>query len=81
VRCFCCTIAHTILSYIVMTGCHVVGLCFFTAAAAAGYALYGFLTMAMDGTAALLLALLDLHIVPAFDKPWRSLSLAEFWGR
>uniref|UniRef100_A0A383VNU6 Wax synthase domain-containing protein n=1 Tax=Tetradesmus obliquus TaxID=3088 RepID=A0A383VNU6_TETOB len=45
------------------------------------YALYGFLTMAMDGTAALLLALLHLHIVPAFDKPWRSLSLTEFWGR
>jgi hypothetical protein len=51
------------------------------AAAAAGYALYGFLTMAMDSTAALLIALLDLHIVPPFDKPWCSLSLAEFWGR
>jgi hypothetical protein len=51
------------------------------AAAAAGYALYGFLTMAMDSTAALLIALLDLHIVPPFDRPWRSLSLAEFWGR
>jgi hypothetical protein len=47
----------------------------------AGYALYGFLTMAMDSTAALLIALMDLHIVPAFDKPWRSLSLTEFWGR
>jgi hypothetical protein len=37
--------------------------------------------MAMDSTAALLIALLDLHIVPPFDRPWRSLSLAEFWGR
>eukprot|EP00879_Flechtneria_rotunda_P011027 GHRR01011522.1.p1 GENE.GHRR01011522.1~~GHRR01011522.1.p1 ORF type:complete len:233 (+),score=93.74 GHRR01011522.1:682-1380(+) len=35
----------------------------------------------MEGPAAALIALLDLQVVPPFDKPWLSTSLADFWSR
>jgi hypothetical protein len=51
------------------------------AAAAAGLALYGFITFLMDGPAALLIAVMGLKVVPPFDKPWLSETLADFWSR
>jgi hypothetical protein len=35
----------------------------------------------MEGPAALLIAALGLEVVPPFDKPWLSESLADFWTR
>jgi hypothetical protein len=46
-----------------------------------GLALYGFITFLMDGPAALLMSGLGLKVVPPFDKPWLSESLADFWSR
>jgi D-alanyl-lipoteichoic acid acyltransferase DltB (MBOAT superfamily) len=47
----------------------------------AGLALYGFITFLMDGPAALLISVMGLKVVPPFDKPWLSQSLADFWSR
>lgn len=41
----------------------------------------GFLGIIMDGPASLLTSLVGLSIVPTFDQPWLSSSLADFWGR
>jgi hypothetical protein len=35
----------------------------------------------MEGTAAVLMVLLGLEVVPPFDQPWRSISIADFWSR
>lgn len=35
----------------------------------------------MNGPAAVLTGLAELDVVPPFDKPWMSTSLADFWGR
>jgi hypothetical protein len=35
----------------------------------------------MNGPAAVLTSLAELDVVPPFDKPWLSTSLADFWGR
>jgi len=43
--------------------------------------LYGFITFVMEGTAAVLMVLLGLEVVPPFDQPWRSISIADFWSR
>jgi hypothetical protein len=47
----------------------------------AGLALYGFITFLMDGPAALLIGVTGLKVVPPFDKPWLSETLADFWSR
>mmetsp|Transcript_37067 Transcript_37067/g.93487 ORF Transcript_37067/g.93487 Transcript_37067/m.93487 type:complete len:445 (-) Transcript_37067:547-1881(-) len=41
----------------------------------------GFLGLLMDGPASLITHLVGLAIVPTFDQPWLSCSLADFWGR
>ncbi|KAF8068287.1 ASAT1 [Scenedesmus sp. PABB004] len=46
-----------------------------------GLGLYGFITFLMDGCAAPLIGLADMQVVPPFDKPWMSVSLADFWTR
>lgn len=35
----------------------------------------------MTGPGALLTGLLGLDVVPPFDKPWLSSSLADYWSR
>ncbi|KAI8470185.1 MAG: hypothetical protein J3K34DRAFT_510765 [Monoraphidium minutum] len=44
------------------------------------YGLYAFVSAVMGGPA-LLLGLIGLEVVPPFDRPWLSTSLADFWGR
>lgn len=46
-----------------------------------GLALCSFISFIMNGPAALLTNLADLDVVPPFDKPWLSTSLADFWSR
>ncbi|GFR44080.1 hypothetical protein Agub_g5240 [Astrephomene gubernaculifera] len=43
--------------------------------------LYSFVGFLMDGPAALAVEALELPLVPTFDEPWKSCSLADFWGR
>ncbi|GBF93871.1 hypothetical protein Rsub_06870 [Raphidocelis subcapitata] len=43
--------------------------------------LYGFISFLMNGPALLLTSLAGLEMVPSFDAPWKSASLAEFWAR
>ncbi|GIL54911.1 hypothetical protein Vafri_10609 [Volvox africanus] len=45
------------------------------------FALYAFVGFLMDGPAALALEALGLQLIPTFDHPWMSSSLADFWGR
>lgn len=55
-------------------------LCVLTTARA-GLGLCAFISFLMDGPAAVLIAALDMRVVPPFDKPWLSTSLADWWGR
>lgn len=45
------------------------------------FGLVGFLGLLMDGPASLATSLIGLNIIPTFDQPWLSSSLADFWGR
>jgi hypothetical protein len=45
------------------------------------WALYSFLGLLMDGPAAFFLSLVNIQILPTFDRPWLSSSLSDFWGR
>ncbi|KAG2496338.1 hypothetical protein HYH03_005568 [Edaphochlamys debaryana] len=45
------------------------------------FGLYAFVGFLMDGPAAVAVEALGLQLVPTFDQPWRSTSLADFWGR
>jgi hypothetical protein len=44
-------------------------------------AILGFVTLLMDLPAAVLSGPLGLELIPSFDEPWLSNSLADFWGR
>lgn len=48
---------------------------------ACAFAIYGFVSALMTGPGALLPAALGLEVVPPFDQPWLSTSLADYWGR
>ncbi|KAG2437104.1 hypothetical protein HYH02_011362 [Chlamydomonas schloesseri] len=43
--------------------------------------LYFFVGFLMDGPGAVAVEALGLQLVPTFDAPWLSTSLADFWGR
>ncbi|KAI8470832.1 MAG: hypothetical protein J3K34DRAFT_419127 [Monoraphidium minutum] len=43
--------------------------------------LYGFISFLMTGPAVPLTSVAGLEVVPPFDAPWMSASLAEFWAR
>eukprot|EP00775_Hariotina_reticulata_P010019 gene10019-10174_t len=43
--------------------------------------LYAFISFVMEGTAAALMGLLSLEVVPPMDQPWKSTSIADFWSR
>jgi hypothetical protein len=45
------------------------------------FAILGFVTLLMDLPAAVLSGPLGLELIPSFDEPWLSDSLADFWGR
>ncbi|EFJ41473.1 hypothetical protein VOLCADRAFT_121638 [Volvox carteri f. nagariensis] len=45
------------------------------------FGLYSFVGVLMDGPAALAVEALGLQLIPTFDQPWLSSSLADFWGR
>lgn len=47
----------------------------------AALGLVGFLGLLMDGPAAFATSVLRLRIIPTFDQPWYSSSLADYWGR
>ena len=47
----------------------------------AAVGLYAFLGFLMDGPATLATSLIGLRISPHFDEPYRSHSIASFWGR
>ncbi len=47
----------------------------------AAFGLVGFLGLLMDGPASIVTGLIGLKIIPTFDQPWFSSSLADFWGR
>jgi hypothetical protein len=49
--------------------------------AVAALGLCSFISIIMDGPGGLIVALLDLELVPPFDHPWFMTSLADFWGR
>lgn len=44
-------------------------------------ALCSFVSFLMNGPAAVLTSLAELDVVPPFDRPWMSTSLADFWSR
>ncbi|KAG1666283.1 hypothetical protein FOA52_004764 [Chlamydomonas sp. UWO 241] len=43
--------------------------------------MYCFVSLLMDGPASLVMPLLGINVIPTFDPPWLSTSLADFWGR
>jgi len=43
--------------------------------------LYSFVGVLMDGPGSLATYFLGFNIIPTFDHPWMSSSLADFWGR
>ncbi|GIL82886.1 hypothetical protein Vretifemale_11794 [Volvox reticuliferus] len=45
------------------------------------FGLYAFVGFLMDGPGALVMEALGLQLIPTFDQPWMSSSLADFWGR
>lgn len=45
------------------------------------FGLYGFISFLMTGPAVLLTSLANINVVPPFDAPWMSVSLADFWAR
>lgn len=45
------------------------------------FALCSFVSFLMNGPAAVLTSLAELDVVPPFDRPWMSTSLADFWSR
>jgi D-alanyl-lipoteichoic acid acyltransferase DltB (MBOAT superfamily) len=45
------------------------------------FGLVSFLGLLMDAPASLVTSLLGVRIIPTFDAPWLSSSLADFWGR
>jgi hypothetical protein len=67
----CEHIAH----FLFATCCPVVVLC------SAALALCSFISFLMNGPAAVLTSLAELDVVPPFDRPWMSTSLADFWSR
>ncbi|KAG2437101.1 hypothetical protein HYH02_011359 [Chlamydomonas schloesseri] len=45
------------------------------------FGMYAFVGFLMDGPGAVTVEALGLQLVPTFDAPWLSTSLADFWGR
>mmetsp|Transcript_5271 Transcript_5271/g.12400 ORF Transcript_5271/g.12400 Transcript_5271/m.12400 type:complete len:339 (-) Transcript_5271:126-1142(-) len=45
------------------------------------FGMVGFLGVIMDLPASLVCSALGMKIIPTFDQPWFSTSLADFWGR
>ncbi|KAF5832586.1 hypothetical protein DUNSADRAFT_11486 [Dunaliella salina] len=45
------------------------------------FGMVGFLGIIMDLPASLVCGALGMKIIPTFDQPWLSTSLADFWGR
>ncbi|KAG2429861.1 hypothetical protein HXX76_010642 [Chlamydomonas incerta] len=45
------------------------------------FGMYAFVGFLMDGPGAVAVEALGLQLVPTFDAPWLSTSLADFWGR
>jgi hypothetical protein len=45
------------------------------------FGLYGFVTFLMDGPAAAVSAALGMPLIPSFDEPWLSTSVAAFWSQ
>jgi hypothetical protein len=43
--------------------------------------LYGFVSFLLDGPAAVVSAALGMPLIPSFDEPWLSTSVADFWAR